>query len=287
MYQIKLIKFRYSAIIILNLLIALSTASYAAKIEMTDYSNELGGLLWLPCELGRCLIDTGGRGGGLLAITPKTKMYPKLKTITIQTLRGPMECDLLMPIKLELANKIYISHKMIRCEEFPANLSPLLGLDFFQRSQFSFLFSTMSFKWEYQVENIKPIKLDKTDGWIGMTGRLLNKSVRIVFDTGAPTTLVDEVFVDDNPELFDDVSYTSSVPGIRLVAPKVNLTVDGIVLSQKPWRVEPISKTFKTDYQPHIMLGMNLIKYYDWHFDLGAGEVWIKPIPKIKEHLKF
>lgn len=268
-----------SSFIIFNLLILLGGLSHAVKMELTDANKELGGLLWLPCELGRCVIDTGGRGGGLMAVTPQTMEYPKLKSITIQTLRGPMECDLLQPMKIKLAEKEFLSNRMIRCAEFPPNISPLLGLDFFQRDQFSFLFSTMTFQWEYHVEKINPVKLDKTDGWIGMTGKLWDKTVRVVFDTGAPTTLVDEEFVNENPQLFDDVSYTSSVPGIHLVSPKMNLTVSGVVLKQKPWRVVPIVKSLKAQYQPHIMLGMNLIKFYDWHFDLTANEVWIKPIP--------
>jgi hypothetical protein len=89
----------------------------AAEMFITDSKKELGGLLWLPCQVGRCMIDTGGLGGALMTTNPETALFAKDRTILVNSLQGVMECDLLQPQSFELASKQIYSKKMIRCED--------------------------------------------------------------------------------------------------------------------------------------------------------------------------
>jgi hypothetical protein len=258
------------ALSILILVVVFGLIGTAAPMTVSDAKNELGGLLWIPCQAGQCLLDTAG-SGSIMTHIPENAHYPKERTIVIQTLQGPMICDLLKPINFELAGKTVNTERFIRCKDFPVKLSPMLGLDFFGNQRFMLSFSTSTFVWDSDgilTQNL--FALDQTDGWIGMRGEFATQQLKVVFDTGAPTTLVDEDFVAQNENLFHEISYRSTVEGIRLVLPKEDLIINGVAITKQPWRVLPIKKSFSNNkqYVPEIMLGMNVIKHYDWFFDL-------------------
>ena len=242
--------------------VTLMCANFSFAVPM---SIEQGNRLWLPCQVGKCMIDSAG-SGSLLTVDPSTQNLPVLKKTEITSVQGKISCDLLVPMNFKLADKIFANQQFTRCAEFPSKYSPMLGLPFLNSQAFEMLFSTKSFNWIDRIKSPKFMNLTNLQGWITFNAELRGIPITVVFDTGAPTALIDIEFANGHPEIFRPNAQASDF----------FFSIDPIVVNTQAIPLKNIKaanlKFLGIDQKnPILFLGMDSIQENDWEFDVAKG----------------
>jgi len=254
-----------------------SASASEVKMTFTAHEDRPINRLWLPCSFGLCMIDLAG-DGSITNMNDFSKTLPVVSSTNITTVSGTQTCDIVQAPQVELADKVFANKEFHRCDWFPANNSPMLGLDYFRGQKFSFNFTKGTFSWLERDLQEPKVKLSTFGFWNYAWVKIGGLHRRIVIDTGAPLTLVDKAFVQDNPEFFE-VSKDSPDRAIL----QTLISIEGVQFSDLNVMVIDLKAAFGP-YAPDFFLGMNHIQEMDWELDYQNLEMHFQPVnvpPKV------
>lgn len=244
----------------------LNFPAYSQSVDMLYIKNNLnlGGRLGVTCLQQICAIDTGGPG----TLVPSSGEWLKLdkkSTEVINTAVGPLSCDNLEMKFFSFAGSPYPNHQVLRCDaNLPIPDSPLVGVDIFEGKHFALQFSKSLFSWIHT--DLKDGEaLSRLQHFILIKLTIADKHVNSVFDTGAPISLVDESYYENNRSLFED--SIQIISGFKVVRLKSIIAINGIYLQDRHVMVVNL-KTIFGPQTPIFFLGMNNISEFDWQIDL-------------------
>jgi predicted aspartyl protease len=219
------------------------------------------------------MLDTGAVSSRV-ALNEHTKTYPHVGKSESRGASGQTKnCDLIQPKRISLGNHL-VSHTQIRrCED------SLFGLDQLKNSLFQIDLKNKTLRLlknlpgevqSFSVRRLSP-------GHITIPINITGAPVDALFDTGADTTVIDTLYVQNNSDHFQLIRSEDGTDanGFK-ISSKTYLCSSIQIGSLKLQNVEVSAFDFgdflrqKMEGSP-IILGNNIISKAVWSFDLKTG----------------
>ncbi|MGE3262450.1 MAG: hypothetical protein AB7K68_11775 [Bacteriovoracia bacterium] len=265
---------------IFSLLFAtLSLSSAQAGNIIFQYLPEYGAIrLRAECtiekETRECAIDTGAPQT-MTAPSVLKEEHEVLGEVKMGSIGMSVICQRLAIPGFNFAGSVRAA-EVLSCPGFFESLSPTIGMDSFDARRFLFDFSAEDLKWDPIWESpTQPFR--RLRHWLVVPGSLNGRGFEMGFDTGAPVTLVDQKFVDANPDLF---TLSTEPPSEMLIRRNMRAYV-----VSGPIRVGDVNLeatfVYAGDFSPlkidfPIILGANHLVQAAWYFDLKADRWGIR-----------
>lgn len=254
--------------------IVLPSMAQASSLNLSIHPGEIDSgyaMAWTSFDgqLDRCLVDTGARStfvkSHILPNSPSLGKVPTGGLLGIEQL-----ADLIQTTEIKSNDWVKNNLTIRRVDKLPANC--ILGNDFFLQESLSIDYSKQSISTEAHFNSETFDLKHYANQWFGFDIQANGKIIESLFDTGAGLTLVDEKFIEENPENFeflqkiDITDATDSKAEASLYKMKS--------LKYGNWESKDIliiAYNFKWIHKElpsvHLVIGHNIINQHHWYLN--------------------
>lgn len=227
-------------------------------------------------ETRRCFLDTGAKSTKIIEDSFFSK-YPKSNEAQIAGLSGKsVQASRILISKVKIGTQELGQLEVVRLPQGP-DVEPTLGIDLFQNQKVSFDFKDKKLSFGNTEQPTIPFK--RTDaGYITLDTNIESLSVRVIFDTGAGLTTIDQKIIDQNPKVFRFLKSLSVGDSLEVNSMQLKLyeikeaQIGGLGFQN----VKVLGADFTQirnrlkDQSIQGALGYNVLIQHNWHFDMAT-----------------
>jgi len=252
----------------------------AANIYVVTAPDGITARTFVDCEIenhsDRCQLDTGSAFpliSGPLDYLKSNSVTGHQDAMSAQNVKASCE-DLALTSKVKVTGQVLPLSEIKRCQGFPMELSPSVGVKVFDGFRINMDFPHRQFNWNTTLQpNVLSSFKRSGIGWISMNALLGTSRIEVFFDTGAQLSAVDEKYVSAHPEKFKlvtstDVTDATGTKTKQNVYEMEVLTMLGRAFSNN--YAVAIDFSYFHNFFPQdvvILLGMNHIQQASWFLD--------------------